>query len=101
MSYDAYDREEVADRKNRRKAKASQAQIDMQRVCSEPEGRRTLARILVETGYIAASFVPNDPLSTAYREGQRSIGIFLQAALINAGDDLLRVILAENVRGDD
>lgn len=101
MSYDAYDRDEVADRKNRRKAKATQAQRDLQRVCSEPEGRRVLVRVLAETGYTGASFVPNDPLTTAYREGQRSIGIALHAALTNAGDDLLRAILAENVQSDD
>lgn len=101
MTYNPHDRDEVAERRTRRKAKATQEQTDFQRVCAEPSGRRVLARILAMTGHTLASFTPGDPLATAYREGQRSIGIALQSALTNAGDELPRAILAENVQGDD
>ncbi|MFT9297946.1 MAG: hypothetical protein ABF542_07515 [Gluconobacter sp.] len=101
MTYNPHDHDEVAERRTRRKAKATQEQTDFQRICDEPHGRRVLARILAMTGHMLASFTPGDPLATAYREGQRSVGILLQAALTNAGDDLLRAILAENVQGDD
>ncbi|MBM3099139.1 hypothetical protein JRX38_14200 [Gluconobacter cerinus] len=101
MSYDPHDVDQVSERKTRRKAKATHEQIDLQRICADPSGRRVLARILAATGYMHASYVPGDPLATAYREGMRSIGIDLHAALTNAGDDFARVILAENVHGDD
>ncbi|MFT9221918.1 hypothetical protein [Gluconobacter oxydans] len=101
MSYDPNDRDDVSERRTRRKAKASQEQRDIQRVCETAEGRRVLARILSATGRETASFTPGDALMTAYLEGKRSVGILLHAQIINAGDHLPRAILAENVQGDD
>lgn len=101
MTFNPHEYDDVSERRTRRKAKATQEQTDIQRVCADPAGRRVLARILAMTGRELSSFSPGDPLATAFREGQRSIGIALHAQIINAGDHLPREILAENVQGDD
>jgi hypothetical protein len=41
------------------------------------EGIRTLWRVLEEAGMHEQSFVPGDPDATAFREGARSIGLWL------------------------
>lgn len=97
---DPFSPEDVAERKTRRKARASVDQLDMQWVCSDPRGRRVLARIMAATGMMLPSYVPGDALTTAYREGQRDIGIKLHAVLTNAGEGLAQSILSEPVTGE-
>ncbi|NHN85795.1 hypothetical protein GOB93_14255 [Acetobacter musti] len=101
MTYDPNDVAQVEEKRSRRKAKATGPQRDLLWVCSDPRGRRVLARILQGTGPLAASFIPGDALGTAYREGQRSVGIELHSVLTNAGEGLAGSILAERLTGDD
>lgn len=58
-----------------------QEKHDLKTVLETAEGKRVLQRIIKFTGKDSASFIPNDALSTAYREGQRSIGLQLSALL--------------------
>lgn len=74
---DPYDEEQVKDHGRRRQARATQEQSDIQAVLALPEGQRLIQRIIEATGRDRASFVPGDTGATAYREGQRSIGIQL------------------------
>lgn len=77
MTIDPHDEEQIKDHGRRRKAKATQEQSDIQSVLALPEGQRLIQRIILATGRDRASFVPGDTGATAYREGQRSIGIHL------------------------
>lgn len=77
MTIDPHDEEQIKDHGRRRRARATQEQADIQAVLELPEGQRLLRRIIEATGRDRASFIPGDTGATAYREGQRSIGIQL------------------------
>lgn len=77
MTIDPHDEEQIRDHGRRRRARATQEQADIQAVLAQPEGQRLIQRIILATGRDRASFVPGDTGATAYREGQRSIGIQL------------------------
>lgn len=81
---DPHDDEQITARTKQRKARATQDQRDLQTIAALPEGNRLLQRILTLSGRDAASFVPHDALGTAYREGQRSIGLHLTEWLNDA-----------------
>lgn len=57
---------------------------DLQTVLKTAAGRRVLWRILQSTQLDHHGFVPSDALSTAFHCGQRSIGLFLLAAMEEA-----------------
>ena len=57
---------------------------DLQNVLSSVSGRRVLQRILQAAQIDQHGFVPGDPSSTAFHCGQKSIGLFLLAALEDA-----------------
>ena len=95
MAFDAYDPDQVEERKTRRKAKADPDQMDLAWVASDERGRRVLRRILETCGLMAASYVPGDALGTAFNEGKRNIGMRLHLVLANAGEGTARAILAE------
>ncbi|QII84180.1 endopeptidase [Bordetella hinzii] len=48
-------------------------------VMGSKEGRRVVWRLLEQAGIHRISFVPGDPLATAFNEGQRNLGLKLQA----------------------
>ena len=101
MATDPYDCDQVSERRTRRKARASAA-IHCRSSCStDARGRRVLARIMAMTGIMQASYVPGDALTTAFREGQRNIGIQLHAVLTNAGEGLVNKVLSETIASDD
>ncbi|WP_118963038.1 Bbp19 family protein [Komagataeibacter saccharivorans] len=101
MATDPYDHDQVSERRTRRKARASVEQLDLQWLGADARGRRVLARIMAMTGLMQASYVPGDALTTAFREGQRNIGIQLHAVLTNAGDGLVDKVLSETIASDD
>ncbi|WEQ51205.1 hypothetical protein LV478_11755 [Komagataeibacter oboediens] len=101
MATDPYDRDQVAQRRTRRKARASVEQLDLQWLAADARGRRVLSRIMAMTGIIQASYVPGDALTTAFREGQRNIGIQLHAVLTNAGEGLVNKVISETIASDD
>lgn len=66
-------------------------------VLHHANGRHVIAQLLRAAGPFEGSHVPGDPLSTAYREGQRSIGLAIYGAIMAAQpamwmklDDLIR-----------
>ena len=54
------------------------AAADFRCIAGQPEGRRFIRRLLGECGVHQASFT-GEPLTMAYREGRRSVGLWLQA----------------------
>jgi len=97
MAYDPYDSDQVSDRKVRSKARATQAQSDLKWVIDDPRGRRVLKRILDRTGWDAQAFVPGDALATAFREGQRNIGLSIRSDNTNLGHQAFMSILSESI----
>lgn len=82
--HDPNDHETITEHRKRHKARATQEQRDLHAIAALPEGNRLLRRIITLTGRDAASFVPGDALGTAYREGQRSVGLTLTSWINNA-----------------
>lgn len=48
---------------------------DLRKVLSSPEGKRTIVRLLKETGYLESSMTGNS--NTFFNEGKREIGRFV------------------------
>jgi hypothetical protein len=70
---------------NATRVKATEGQIehlDVQKVMSTPEGRREYWRILKQCGVSMTSFSGEAPLTMAFNEGQRNVGLFLEARLV-------------------
>lgn len=57
---------------------------DLHAVLKTPPGRRLVWRILQAAQVEQHGFVPGDPYATAYHCGQRSVGLFLLAELMQA-----------------
>lgn len=68
---------------------------DLQTVLSSVPGRRVLYRILQAAQIDQHGFVPGDPSSTAFHCGQKSIGLFLLAALEEASPGICGRLRAE------
>ena len=77
-----------------RPARPSPEDEDLAWLLSRPEGRRVLRRLLGRTGLFAASFSP-DPLTLAYREGGRAVGLALVAMIGAAAPERLAELLVE------
>jgi hypothetical protein len=60
-------------------------QDDWRALLASPGGRRLIAGLIRDSGYLAASHTPGDPLATAYREGARALGAALVAAVMAFG----------------
>lgn len=76
-------------------ADALEADEDVAGVMSTPEGRRFTWRLLCECGIFRTSFNTN-ALSMAFAEGQRNIGLMLQARLAKAAPKMYQTMLEEN-----
>lgn len=50
---------------------------DLQQALGDPASRRVLMRIIDSAGVFQRSFAGNDALTTAHREGRRSVGLDL------------------------
>lgn len=96
----SYDPNEISDEDDRNPAKTSQMQLDFQNVASTVSGRRVLKRILATAQPDQLSYTAGDPLATAFREGQRSVGLAIQTAITQAGYDFLKLIHEENIRDE-
>jgi hypothetical protein len=90
---------EQAERETQRELESIRAQTDFKDVASTPHGRRLLRRILGECGIYRSSFAGEDTHSSAYREGQRSIGLSLLAQF-EAAPDLYLTFLSEKTTHD-
>ena len=100
MTHDPFDPEAVRTRTKRRKVRENEVDADWLFVLKDPRGQRVLASILHMTGWLQASHVPGDPHTTAYREGQRSIGQLLNAATTRIDHEATRSILVELFAAD-
>ena len=63
------------DREDKARVKREKEMADIRDVLSTPGGRRFIWRLLAESNTIDASFVPGQYDMTAFKEGQRDIGL--------------------------
>lgn len=72
-------------------------EADLGWLMSQPRGRRYIHKLIYEVAHKdAPSHVPNDPNSTAYNEGARSIGVALEEELRAHHFDAFITMLEEN-----
>jgi len=93
---------DVFETERRRKADALKQEAnaleeieDAQFVLSSQEGRRFLYRLLGDCGVWRSSFNTN-ALAMAFSEGQRNVGLLLQARLIKADARHFQLMLEEH-----
>lgn len=67
-------------------------EADLAHIIAGFQGRRFLRRLLQETGAMQATFT-GDALTSAFREGQRNIGLKLLAKIQEATPEKLALIL--------
>ncbi len=62
----------------KRQVDEQQAEQDFVAIAQTPEGRRFLKRLQGVCGVYRSTFTAGEPLSSAYLEGKRSIGLWVQ-----------------------
>lgn len=75
---------------------------DMRWLMQDKRGRRVAWRLLERTGVFRSSFTGNS--ETFFREGERNVGLYLSAWLLDACPEQYAVMLKENTsneRNDD
>ena len=91
--------DEVRGKASRKKEKlrGEQEREDTRFVMSTPSGRRFLARLLERSGINRTSFTGN--ANTYFNEGQRNMGLILQAELVDTDPGLYLTMLQESMKG--
>jgi len=75
-------------RVNEAQKKQRDAEIaDFKWVLSDSRGQRVIRRILEQTGVFNLSFVTAQPDLTAFREGSRNVGIFINAEILEVSPE--------------
>lgn len=72
------------DSRKREAIKGEQLKADLAKVISSPEGKRVFRHILLTMAGIHRTTFSTNAMSMASLEGRRSMGLDLEAALINA-----------------
>ena len=75
-----------------------QAAADFSAVITTAEGRRFVRRVLAECGVHQCSF-SDDALKTAFKEGRRSVGLWVQSLFLEFPDQYIK-LLGEQVNDD-
>ena len=95
-SKDPFDREKARKAQNDlAKAKEQEFLSDLYNVMATQEGRRFVYRILADCGNYRTSFNTN-ALSMAFNEGQRNVGLMLQAKAASACQTFYAQMIQEN-----
>lgn len=66
---------------------------DLNWLMSDPRGRRIARRLLDRSGIWRSSFT-GEPMSTAFREGERNAGLTLLGKLLNAAPEATARVIA-------
>ena len=92
MRMDIHQQErEKEEREAARVRRVMLAASDFKAVIDMPEGRRFIRRILSECGAYQSSF-NTDPLTMAYKEGRRALGLWLQSLFADCPDKYIQLL---------
>lgn len=90
------DEEDVSQEQRDAARREREAQInDMRAVLATAQGRRFLWWMMGKVGTYSASYAPGDALASAFNEGQRNVGIMLEAEIGAADPEALIVMQTE------
>lgn len=84
----AADEEQLDNATRVTQSRAQQEKADILKVMSTAEGRREYWRLLEQCGISQTSFTGEAPLTMAFHEGQRNMGLYLQARLVKHAPSL-------------
>lgn len=98
-AYDASDKEQVDKRKRESGRRRKQAEDVIKTLMATPGGRAWLWEQLTLSHIFATSFVPGDPMASAFQEGQRNFGLRLLAQVTKAAPDAYLLAMKENAGG--
>jgi hypothetical protein len=91
--------QQQAERDAARVRRAIVAASDFKAVIDTPQGRRFVRRLLGECG-VHQSSMHTDALTMAYKEGRRSLGLWLQALFADLPDQYLKMLMEKNPDDD-
>lgn len=81
-------------KQDREKTRRDRELNDIRRICGRSEGRRLFWRIFTRAHIYETTFT-GDPLAGAFKEGERNLGLFLLADLMEAAPDRLMEMMKE------
>lgn len=97
--YDAADPEAVSERKAASGRRRKNDDIIIAQIMEARSGRDWVWRFLERCHIFAPSFNPNSPEVTAYREGERNVGLSLLQDVLRAAPDQWVVMTREHADG--
>lgn len=72
--------------------RAALQRADFRFVLASVEGRRFVRRVLSECGVYQTSYVSGDALAMSYKEGRRSVGLWLQQLFVDCPDQYFQLL---------
>lgn len=96
-AYDASDRDQVKGRERDSHARDKRLEAGLKHLLGNPDARLWLWDLLAFTGIARTSFTGNS--ETFYREGQRNVGLRIQAQLVKTSPDAYITMMKENQDG--
>lgn len=86
------ERKKINDRESKRLREQQQDELDFKKLSETAEGRRFIRRLMDECGVYRISYAPEDHSLTAYREGRRSIGLWLLSLFEELPDTYIKLL---------
>jgi hypothetical protein len=71
---------------------------DLRKVLSSESGRRLVKRLLERAGVFRISFTPGDQGVTAFNEGNRNLGLWVMAMVVDHCPEFLQAVLKEKTK---
>ena len=87
--YDPNDPAAVKVRKDEQAVRIAQSDADWQWLLSDPRGLRIVIELLGDFGLLSLSFVPSDPLMTAFGEGKRACALAINSRITKTRQEAL------------
>lgn len=94
--FDASDEAQVNQRKRDAGRRKKEGRDVLVNLLSKPAGRAWVWELLSATHMFEPSFVQNDPTGTAFREGERNVGLRILADLMRVAPDSFVLMMKEN-----
>ena len=95
--YDPTDPEQASEWQQTEELRRAQLKADLNWLLSAPQGRRLLAKALVEYGLLGSSYAPGDALGSAFTEGKRAAAVDALAGVTLMADGPLVTTLLHEV----
>ena len=100
-TYDPEDPQQVSEQQMAQDLAKQQSDADWAWILAAPQGRRVLATLIMQSGYLEASYVPGDALGTAFREGMREMGRLTYSVARSVGQGAITALMAEVMSAPD